>query len=81
MARITPAPSTFNQGTDGGAAEYRLGKAAGATGNYNLTNGTLNTNANFQIGASGGGNFTQTGGIVNAADFPVVGRFGGETGH
>lgn len=71
---------TLNQGTDSGASDHRLGEALGATGNYNLTNGTLNLNANFQIGASGTGIFTQTGGIVNANNFPVVGRFTGGTG-
>ena len=80
---------TFNQNggnvtlnnTVNDATEHRLGEAAGSTGNYNLTNGTLTLNHNFQIGASGTGNFIQMGGTVNAnAGYPVVGRFVGGTG-
>ena len=72
---------TLNQGTDVSAQDHRLGEAAGAIGNYNMFNGTLNLNANFQIGYSGTGHFNQYDGIVNAnLGFPVVGRLAGGTG-
>ncbi len=60
--------------------DSRLGEAGGAVGNYNLNNGILAIGANFQIGASGTGNFTQTGGTATATNFPVIGRFVGGQG-
>ena len=76
---------TFNQNNgivtiNNAANDSRLGEAAGSTGIYNMAGGLLTMGANFQIGASGTGNFNQTGGIVNASNFPVVGRFTGGTG-
>lgn len=60
--------------------DSRLGEAAGSKGVYNMNNGLLTMGANFQIGASGVGIFKQTGGTVNASNFPVVGRFTGGNG-
>ena len=64
-----------------GADDHRLGEATGSTGNYNLSNGILNVTGNFQIGASGTGTFTQTGGSATFGNYPVVGRFLGGTGN
>ena len=84
---------TFNQNggnvtlnnTVNDLTDHRLGEAAGSTGNYNMSGNPLTSiltlNHNFQIGASGTGIFTQTGGTVNApGGFPVVGRFAGGVG-
>ncbi len=62
------------------ANDSRLGEAGGSKGVYNMNNGLLTMGSNFQIGASGIGIFTQTGGIVNASNFPVVGRYTGGSG-
>ena len=62
------------------ANDSRLGEAGGSKGTYNMNNGLLTMGANFQIGASGIGIFKQTGGTVNADNFPVVGRFVGGNG-
>ena len=80
---------TFNQNggnvtlnnTVNDVTDHRLGEATGSTGIYNLTDGILTLNHNFQIGASGTGIFSQTGGTVNApGGFPSVGRFAGGVG-
>ncbi len=65
----------------GAGGDWRFGDAASGVGSYSLSDGTLDTGAsNFQIGGSGKGSLTQTGGTLNSGQWPVVGRFVGSTG-
>jgi autotransporter-associated beta strand protein len=53
---------------------------AAAVGAYTLAAGSINTSANFQIGAHGRGTMTHTGGALTATGVLSVGRFAGGVG-
>ncbi len=87
---------TVNQANNGaGGGEWRIGGGgsaadAAAVGIYNLTGGTLNAQASFQVGAFGTGTLTQTAGTATigtqtagpgtGGGFLAIGRFTGGTG-
>lgn len=89
VGKFGAANGTINQ--TGGAVsslaapgEWRIGGATSAdtaaVGNYNLQAGTINTSANFQIGAYAHGTLTQTGGGVTAGGYLSIGRFASGVG-
>ncbi len=61
---------------------FLLGAAAGGTGTYNMSGGSLSVSGgNLAVGVSGTGTFTQTGGSVSAATaWGIIGRFAGSSG-
>ncbi len=72
----------------GFAGDWRIGGQTGvndvlAYGSYEISNGTLTTNRNFQIGAFGRGIMDingPTASVITTGGFPVVGRFAGGVG-
>jgi hypothetical protein len=64
-------------GSNGGL--FRLGRDAGSQGYYTLSAGTLNAN-DEQVGVSGTGTFTQTGGTHTVAGTFAAGENSGSTG-
>jgi autotransporter-associated beta strand protein/T5SS/PEP-CTERM-associated repeat protein len=64
----------------GGRGENRIGDAAGATGVYTLSAGSLTVSDNLHIGGNGKGTFNQTGGTATVGSFPSIGRSAGGIG-
>ncbi len=63
---------TVTTGADGAV---QLGSAAGSTGNYSMSGGSLTvTSGPMDVGWSGSGTFNQTGGSVTTNSFLVLGR-------
>jgi len=67
-----------------GGGDSRIGGfnagASTAVGVYEISNGTLTVDANFQPGAYGTGTLIQTGGVVNSGEWHSIGRFAGGVG-
>lgn len=76
---MTQTGGTVAQSLTGG--DWRIGNNSSAVGSYTLSGGVFDTgNSNFQVGASGNGTFTQTGGVVNSNAYTDAGRFAGGVG-
>jgi fibronectin-binding autotransporter adhesin len=77
VGTVNQTDGTFQ--SNGAVGDWRIGGGgvadSASVGTYNLMGGTLNTPANFQVGAYGTGTFTQSGGTSILGGYTVVGRF------
>ena len=64
-----------------GGFDWQVGDTAATAGTYALSGGSLNSGVyNFQVGATGRGTVTQTGGSAAVGGYLSIGRYPGSTG-